>query len=263
MIKRFKLRLEGFWAYKDLLLQLVERDLKLKYRRSILGYVWSVLNPLLTMIVLAIVFTNMFSKKIPNFPVYLFCGQTAFNFMKNSTTLAMGSITKNASLLKKTYVPKYIFTLAKITSGLVDFLFTLMALFLVMLATGAPFTVYLLMLPLVSLELYIFCVGLGLFLAAANVFFRDINYIYSVLTTAWLYLTPIFYPFENLSASLQWLIMHLNPMYLYIHMFRSICLYGAMVDMKFFFRGGVEALIMLIIGIWIFIKKQNEFILYI
>lgn len=262
-MKKLKLRLQGFWAYKDLLQQLIQRDLKLKYRRSFLGYLWSVLNPLLTMVVLTIVFSAMFQRNIPNFPVYLLTGQMAFQFLTQSTNLALGSITGNASLLKKTYVPKYIFTLAKITSGLVDFFFTMAALLIVMIATHAPFTVQLLWLPLISLELYIFIVGLGLFLAASNVFFRDIQYIYSVFCTAWMYLTPIFYPFESLPEKLQWIIMHFNPMYLYIHQFRSVTLYGYLPDMTFMFRGWVLALLMLFIGIEVFIKKQDDFILYI
>ncbi len=263
-MNKLKLRLQGFWAYKDLLNQLVQRDLKLKYRRSFLGYLWSVLNPLLTMIVLTIVFSQMFgSDTIPNFPVYLLTGQMAFQFLTQSTNLAMGSITGNAALLKKTYVPKYIFTLAKITSGLVDFLFTLAALLIVMVATHAPFTIQLLWIPLISLELYVFIVGLGLFLAAANVYFRDIQYIYAVLCTAWMYLTPIFYPFELLPEKLQWLIMHFNPMYLYIHQFRSVTVYGYLPDMTFMFRGWVLSMIMLFVGIEVFVKKQDDFILFI
>lgn len=263
IVERFRLRLMGFWVYKDLLGQLVQRDIKLKYRRSVLGYLWSVLNPLMTMIVLAIVFSTMFKRNISNYPVFLLTGQTAFNFMVQSTNLALGSITGNAALLKKTYVPKYIFTLSKITSGLVDFGFNLIALAIVMFVTGAPFTIYLLWLPLISLQLYIFIVGLGLFLAATNVFFRDIQYIYHVLTTAWMYLTPLFYPFESLTKELQFFVMHFNPMYLYVNAFRQVCLYGVQIDFVFFVRGWIEAFIMLLIGGWLFIKKQNKFILYV
>ena len=117
------------------------------------------------MIVMTIVFSTMFSRNIENFPVYLFCGQMMFNFMNTSTYQAIFSITGNASLLKKTYVPKYIFTVSKITSGLVDFFFSLGALLIVMLATRAKFTPYLLLIPFVALQLYFFCIGLGMFLA--------------------------------------------------------------------------------------------------
>ena len=204
----FRSLIGGFWKYKDLLKQLVIRDIKLKYRRSFLGYMWSVLNPLLIMIVMTIVFSAMFSRNIDNFPVYLFCGQLLFNYMNNATHQAIFSINGNASLLKKTYVPKYIFTMSKITSGLVDLLFSLGALVIVMLATQARVTWHAILFPLVLVQLYLFCLGLGLFLAQANVFFRDIQYIYNAFTTAWMYLTPIFYPLESLPDKLVWIIKH-------------------------------------------------------
>ena len=175
-----KARIYGLYRYKDLWEQLVIRDLKLKYRRSFLGYIWSILNPLMIMIVMTIVFSTMFKKDIENFPVYLLTGRIMFDFMTVSTNRSMNSILGNAALLKKTYLPKYIFTLATVTSALVDFVFSLGALFLVMIVTGVPFTPYLFLIPLVAVQLYIFCLGLGLFLAQANVFFRDVQYIYSV-----------------------------------------------------------------------------------
>ena len=144
---------QEFWAYKDLLKLLVSRNIKLKYRRSFLGYVWSVLNPLLIMIVMTIVFSTMFDRNIENFPVYLFCGQLLFNFMNTSTHQAIFAITGNAALLKKTYVPKYIFVLSKITSGLVDCVFSLGALLIVIVFTGAKLTGWALLFPLVFLQL--------------------------------------------------------------------------------------------------------------
>lgn len=262
-MKTVKLWIQGFWAYKDLLTQLVKRDLKLKYRRSFLGYLWSVLNPLMTMVVLVVVFSHMFRAGISNFPVYLLCGQICFQFMTQSTTLAMGSIGGNAALLKKVYVPKYIFSLAKTSSGMVDFCFNIIALLIVMAATKAPFTIQLLWLPLIALQIYIFIVGLGLFLAAASVFFRDIAYIYSVFCTAWMYLTPIFYPFDMLPDWLQWIVMHFNPMYMYIHQMRSVCVDGVMPDMIFFTRGYIVSFIILMFGIFVFRKGQDKFILFI
>ena len=184
-------RIQGFWKYKDLLKQLVIRDIKLRYRRSFLGYVWSVLNPLLIMLVMTVVFSTMFSRNIENFPVYLFTGQVMYNFMNTSTHQAISSITGNAALLKKVYVPKYIFTTAKITSGLVDYIFSLGALIIVMLVTGARFSLYNLLFPFVALQLYMFCLGLGLFLAQANVFFRDIQYIYNRLDLSDAYLLSV------------------------------------------------------------------------
>lgn len=180
MISSLKFRFKMLFKYKDLLILLVQRDIKLKYRRSFLGYVWSVLNPLLSMIVMVIVFSHMFSRGIENFPVYLICGNIMFNFMRDSSTQAMNSIISNAGLLKKVYVPKYIFTLSKVTSCFVNFLFSLGALLIVMIVTKTRFTLYFFMIVVPIAELYVFCLGLGMFLAAATVFFRDIRNIWSV-----------------------------------------------------------------------------------
>ena len=118
----FLKRLGGFYKYRFLMQQLVTKDIKLKYRRSFLGYLWSILNPLMVMVIMVIVFSNMFRSDITNFPVYLIIGQTLYNFMSESTTQAIFSIIGNASLLKKTYVPKYVFTVSKITSSFVNML---------------------------------------------------------------------------------------------------------------------------------------------
>ena len=249
--------------YWDLLRLLVVKDIKLKYRRSVLGYVWSILNPLLIMSVMAVVFSTMFKRNIDNFPVYLFCGQLLFNFMNSSTHQAIFSITHNAPLLKKTYVPKYIFTVAKVTSGMVDLFFSLGALLIVMLVTGASFAWTNLLFPLVILQLYIFCVGLGLFLSQANVFFRDIQYIYNAVTTAWMYMTPIFYPIDALPAQLQWIVKHCNPMYFYVAQFRDLIYLGRLPGWGIVTAGCVTAVVALIVGTWSFFKSQDKFILYI
>lgn len=254
---------QELWQYKDLLKLLVTRDIKLKYRRSFLGYLWSVLNPLMIMIVMSIVFSTMFNRNIENFPVYLFCGQLLFNYMNNSTHQAIFSITSNAPLLKKTYVPKFIFTVSKITSGMVDLVFSLGALVIVMVATRAKFTWYMLLFPLVILQLYMFCVGLGLFLAQANVFFKDSQFIYNAVITAWMYLTPIFYPLEMLPEWLIFCVKHFNPMYFYVGQFRDLVYTGVMPGAIITIAGWGASIIMLIIGIWSFSRSEDNFILYI
>ena len=262
-MQRLKTWIQGFLQYRHLLWQLVIRDLKIKYRRSFLGYLWSVLNPLMIMLVMTVVFSKMFQRNIENFPVYLLSGQVMFNFMTNSTNSGMRSILGSASLLKKTYVPKYIFTLSKVTSGLVDFVLSLGALMLVMLFTGVRPTLYLLLAPLVLLQLYAFCVGVGLFLAQATVFFRDIQYIYSVITTAWMYLTPIFYPIDMLPPHLSNFVKAFNPMYCYITQFRGVVLYGWMPAWHLWVYGFGVAILSLLIGIISFLHSQDQFILYI
>lgn len=251
------------WQYRDLLKLLVSRDIKLKYRRSVLGYLWSVLNPLLIMSVMAVVFSTLFQRKIEHFPVYLFCGHLLFNFMNNSTHQAIYSITANAALLKKTYVPRYIFTVSKITSGMVDFVLSLGALLIVMLATGVRFSFYFFLFPIVVIQLYLFCVGLGLFLAQANVFFRDIQYIYNAVTTAWMYLTPIFYEVDFLPDWLQYGIKHFNPMYFYVAQFRDLVWQARMPGWGIMGAGCLAALVMLLIGAWSFSRSKDKFILYI
>lgn len=253
----------NFWRYRDLLRLLVAKQIKLKYRRSFLGYLWSILNPLLIMVVLTVVFSAMFKRNIENYPVYLLCGRMLFDFMNTSTHQAIFSITGNAALLKKCYVPKYVFTLARVTAALVDLVFTMGALIIVCIFTGHRATWYALLSPFVLLQLYMFCVGLGLFLAQANVFFRDIQFIYSAVTTAWLYLTPIFYPLESLSESLAWLIKHFNPMYFYIGQFRDLVYSGQMPEAGTVLAGCFAAIAMLILGIWSFTRSKDKFILYV
>lgn len=259
----FQYRVKTFFQYKDLVKELVSRDIKLKYRRSFLGYVWSVLNPLLIMVVLTIVFSAMFKRNIENYPVYLLSGRMLYEFMTASTNGAMTSVTGNAALLKKTYIPKYIFTLAKVTTCLIDFVFSLGALAIVMIATGATFHWHILLIPYVILQVYIFCCGLGFLLAQLHVFFRDIRYIYKAVTTAWMYLTPIIYPLEQLPKMIQILIKAINPMYYYVAQFRDLVLYGRFPGPRIFWGGWIFSFGMLFVGLMIFKKGKDKFILYI
>ncbi len=263
MIKYLVKHTKGFLDYKDLLIQLVSRDLKLKYRRSVLGYLWSVLSPLMIMAVQVVVFSQMFKRNIPHFPVYLLSGQVLFNFMNQSTHQAIRSILDSATLIKKVYLPKYIFTMAKITSGLIDLVFSLGALAVVIIVTGVGFSWHFLLFPFVLIQLYLFCLGLGLFLAQANVFFRDVQYIYTVVTTAWLYLTPIFYDIEFLPEILQKLVRWVNPMFFYVSQFRSMVLYHTLPEWQMVLAGCGAAVVMLGLGGLCFARKQDDFILYI
>lgn len=256
-------RLKGFFHYKDLLKHLVMRDLKLKYRRSVLGYLWSVLDPLLSMTVMTIVFSSMFKRNIDNYPVYLFSGQLLFNYMRTSTTQAMNSIVSNGGLIKKIYVPKYIFTISRVISALIDLLFNMVALLIVMLVTGAPFHWCNLLFPVVLVQLFVFCLGLGLFLAQANVFFRDVQHIYTAVTMAWMYLTPIFYPIESLPGTVQFVVRWMNPMYYYVKQFRDVVYFGVLPQWEYVLLGSVVALLMLVFGTGLFFKNQDRFILQI
>lgn len=256
-------RINYFYKYRPLLIQLVKKDIKLKYRRSFLGYLWSILNPLMIMVIMVLVFQQMFRFSIDNYPAYVICGQVCFNFLSESTNQAIHAITGNAALLKKTYVPKYIFAFAKVTSGCVNLLFSLGALFLVFLFFKVKITAYMLLLPWVLLQLYIFCLGLGLLLSTVNVYFRDIQYIYSALLMVWMYMTPLFYPLNELSEELQWFIKRFNPLYYYVTQLRDIMLNQQIPGIQLMLAGVFSSIISLVIGIWIFLKLKDSFILYI
>jgi len=253
-----------FSRYKDLLKELVSRDIKLKYRRSFLGYLWSVLNPLMVMLVMTAVFSRLFRFDIPNYPVYLLSGQILFSFHSEASNFAIGSITGGGSLIKKVYLPKYIFTFSKVISSLVNLLFSFVALLLVMVITRTKFTPYCLLFPIVIAEMFVFELGLGMFLAQAAVFFRDIQYIWGVVLTLWTYSTPLFYPDSTLgTGKLAFLVKNFNPLYSYITQFRDFMLYGVMPSGRLVLLGCGWALFFLILGMGSFYKAQDKFILYI
>jgi len=253
-----------FLKYRELFFQLVSRDIKLKYRRSFLGYIWSMLNPLLTMLVMLIVFSNLFARGVQNFPIYLLIGSMLFSFMSGAVSRSLPSVLGNAALLKKVYVPKYIFTLAVVTSELITFLFSLGALVILIITTKTPLTVRFIFIIIPIIQLYIFSIGLGLFMAQATVFFRDLIHIWNVVSTAWLYLSAIFYPVSILPEWLCTVVTRYNPMYFYITMFRNFTIGGPnMGSLDLAIRGGVTAVLMLILGLVSFSCSKNKFILYI
>ena len=243
MGRKWKNRFRTFRKYWDLMLELVKRDIKLKYRRSVLGYIWSVLNPLLIMVVMTVVFSAMFKKNIENYPIYLLTGRVLFEFMRMATQNGLKSVTNNASLLKKTYIPKYIFTLSKVTSTMIDSVFSLGAFFIVMLATRSAFHWTMLYLSVIIIQVYVFSLGLTFLLAALEVFFRDIEYI--------------------LPHLLQVIIKGFNPMYYYIAAFRDITLAGRLPGPRLVVGGWLWAFAALVLGLYVFQKKKDEFILHI
>lgn len=248
--------------YQWLLRELIVRDLKIKYRRSVLGYLWSILNPLLLMGVLTMVFSTMFRFDIPNYPVYLLTGQLLFGFFSESTNMAMTSILGGASLIKKVYLPKYIFPVSRVLSSFTTMLFSLAALFIVMLVTGTKCNFTAILLPVVLLYILMFSIGMSLLLSVLVVFFRDVQYLYGVFLTALNYLTPIFYPACMLPEWLKTL-MVLNPMYNFIEMFRKIMLYGQWPTLAEHCICLIFAVGSLLLGAFVFRNSQKDFILYI
>ena len=203
--------------YRFLIRQLVSRDFKTKYKRSVLGVFWSFLNPLLTMGVQYVVFSTIFKSNIENFPAYLLIGIVSFNFFSEATGMALSSITGNAGLITKVYVAKYIYPLTRVISSLVNLSISLIPLILVCILTGVNFSPASLLAVYFLFCLVVFSLGLGLLLASSMVFFRDTQFLWGVLSMIWVYLTPIFYPESILPEKLQ-IVLHCNPLY---HLIKS------------------------------------------
>ncbi|MCL2839392.1 MAG: ABC transporter permease [Defluviitaleaceae bacterium] len=220
-----RLQIITFARFRHLLVLLVKRDFVARYRRSVLGILWSLLNPLLTMLVMTMVFSTIFSSGIENFPVYFLSGQMIFLFFSESTTLAMGSITGAAGTIKKVYVPKYIFPISRVLSSLVNIGFSFIALMLIMLITGAPFQVTTLLVFIPIFYVVIFSMGVGMMLSSLAVFFKDITHLYGVVTQLLFFMTPIMYPVEILPERIYFLI-HLNPMFHFVTYFRELVMFG-------------------------------------
>ena len=247
--------------YRFLIKQLVDRDFKAKYKRSILGVFWSFLNPLLNMIVQYVVFSNLFMFDISYFRVYLLCGNVIFNYFSESCGMALTSIVGNADLIKKVYVPKYIYSLTRIMSSLINMLISLIPQAAVAQISGLlPNRTYLLLpFPLICLAL--FCLGLGMLLASAMVFFRDIQFLWGVLTTIWMYLTPIFYPITALPDNIQ-AIVKLNPLYFFVTFLRSCVIDGLSPEPMMYVQCAMVSLVTLAVGAFVFKKSQDNFVLY-
>ena len=252
--------IENFKEYKPLLFELVSRDLKTKYRRSVLGVLWTVLNPLGMMLVMTVVFSTVFRQNIENFPVYLMCGQLVFNFFNEASNMAMTSILGNASLIKKVYVPKYLFPLSRVCSSLVNMLTSFIALIIVIIVTRTPVTWTIITAVFPVLYVSMFAFGVGLVLATAVVTFRDLQHLYGVVITAWLYLTPIFYPISMLPESIGRLIK-LNPITSFVELLRYAVLYDSLAPLKYHAYSIAWCVLVVGFGLYIFNKKQDNFIL--
>lgn len=247
--------------YRFLIKQLVSRDFKAKYKRSILGVFWSFLNPLLTMVVQYVVFSNLFRFDIPHYPVYLLSGIIVFNYFSEACGMALTSIIGNATLITKVYVPKYIYPLTRILSSLVNLLISMIPLFIVTIISGLHFTKAYLLIPFMLVCLAMFCLGLGMLLAAAMVFFRDIQFLWGVLTMIWMYLTPIFYPESILPENVVW-VLKVNPLYYFITFLRSCVIDGVSPEPVMYVQCFLFALGVLVVGAWVFKKSQDRFVLY-
>ena len=247
--------------YRFLLKQLVQRDFKTKYKRSFLGVLWSFMNPLLTMMVMYIVFSTLFKSNIVNFPVYLLTGIVCWNFFSEVTGSCLTSITGNTALITKVYVPKYMYPLSRAISSTVNLGLSLIPLGIVMLLTGSRLSVRILLLPFPIICLFLFAFGMGLLLASMMVFFRDTQFLWGVISMLWMYLTPIFYDAEIIPA--QYMTLYkMNPLYHIIRIMRILLINGVSPEPKAYLLCAAASLIPLILGALVFKKAQDRFVLY-
>lgn len=252
--------IENFKKFQPLLNELITRDIKNKYRKSILGVFWTILNPLFMMIVLSVVFSNLFKFDIEYFPVYLLSGQLIFNFFSESTTNAMGAIIANGPLIKKIYVPKYVFVLSRIFSSSINLLASFTALIFVMLAMRVELHYTILLVPIPLFFVIGFSLGVGLLLAALTVKFRDIMHLYSVFVTALMYLTPVIYPMSILPEWLEKVVL-LNPLTNILIMFRDVMMNNTLPSILSMVIAFAEVIVVMVLGLYVFYKRQDTFIL--
>lgn len=247
--------------YKFLLKQLVIRDFKVKYKRSALGVLWSLLNPLFTMMIFNVVFSELFKVEIENYLIYLLSGLVVFNFFSEATTQALSSVTGNFSLINKVYVPKYIFPISKVLSTGINLVMSLIALYLIIIVSKTPISSTHYFLPFLVICLLVFTMGVSLILSALMVFFRDMQFLYSVIIMMWMYLTPIMYPI-SIFPKKYFYIMTLNPMYHYVSYMRSIILDNTIPSISTHITCSLIAIVTLLVGALFFKKSQSKFVGY-
>lgn len=256
-------------SYRDLVINLVARDLKVRYKNSALGFLWSLLNPLGMMIIFTIVFTIMMpNTTVEQFPVFVLCGLIPWNFFSGSVMSSVHSIVGNAPLLKRVYFPRQVLPLSTVLSNLVNFLLAMLVLFAIIFLFGIPLTRWALLLPLIVLIQVTFTLGLAFFLCTLNVFYRDTAMIMDVVMLAWFFLTPVFYPinilprywvFHGFAFDVQRLAYILNPMTSLIASYRVILYHGAPPAFDFLARTVVTSFGFLCLGYLFFTRHGKSF----
>ncbi len=255
--------MKNFIRYKYLLFELIKKNIKLKYRRSYLGILWTLIEPLLTMLVLTIVFGTFFGRDDPQYPIYILCGRLLYAFFSSGTKAGLKSISGNSSMIKKVYVPKYIYVISSVISNFITFLISLIVLVGVGAVLKVEPTVYMFQSIIPLFILFVFTLGMSLILSTLNVFFRDIEYIWSVFTMLIMYASAIFYQTDRVISTGNGWVFDINPVYMCIANFRNTILYGTAVDIGYCAVSATVAVVTLVVGAFLFCREQDKFILYI
>ncbi len=254
--------LKKLQKHKFLLNELVKRDFKKKYKRTVLGMLWSILAPLLNVLVLMLVFSHLLGRNQPHFIIYIFSGTLIMSFYTEATQGCMRSLMANASIFTKINVPKYLFLFSKAVQAFINFLLILAVYIIFCIFDGITFGVHMFTLLYPILCSFVCFVGIGMILSALYVFFRDVEYLYSVFLTLLNYASAIFYPITIVPEQYQ-KFFYLNPVYVYIYYFRSVVIDGVIPSPIIHLLCIAYALILLLIGCLIYKKFNHEFLYYV
>lgn len=250
-----------YQQYQFVFIELVKRDFKKKYKRSILGVLWSMLAPLFTLLVMNFVFGHFFGRNQQYYTIYLFSGWLIFQYYNEATNGAMNSLMSNANIFSKVKVPKYMFLFSRITSSSINFFLTMIIYFIFVIVYGLPITWKFITLLYPIACMFLLILGIGLILSALFVFFRDVQYLYGVFTTALMYATPIFYTADILGDK-AW-VFYINPLYYYVTYFRSVVIDGVIPGLGFHAIMLGFSLILFAIGCWMYKKYNYKFLYYV
>ena len=250
--------LTALLQYRELVLQFISRSLKTRYKRSVLGIAWTMLNPLLTMIVLTLVFSNLFNFSGREYALYVLSGLILWNFFSQSTIAAVNDLMWSGGLIGRIFVPKSTFAVAAIGTGIVNLLLATLAYTIISLVLGQWPSASWILLPIPVLLTAAFTLGIGLIISSAAVFFPDVLPMYEVLLTIWFYLTPVIYPVQLLPEAIQ-MVLRLSPMFSMIEVFRSLILLGELPQPDTLLVATLSAIATLLVGWWVFARRTRDY----
>ncbi len=254
-------KINEFMDYLPLLKELVKQNFKVKYYKSFLGVLWTLLDPLIMALLMTLIFSTLFKRDIEYYPIYNISGRIMLTFFTSSTRQSISSIYGNANVFRKFKVPQYMYCLSGISITFITLIFSVLPMFVLALILGMPFHLTILLMPLPLILLLIFTLGCSLILASFGVFFRDLSHLYSVFTYMLTFLTPIFYPIEIIPVEYRFL-FELNPIYIYIRMLRDVFIYNTIPTEKNLIIAVSYAVLTLMLGIFVFKDKRNKFYNY-
>ncbi len=248
--------LRGIFRYRDLIFQLIRKDIVARYKRSVLGVAWTMIQPLGMMIILSVVFSTLFSQ-VKGYPAYILSGLIAWTFFSQATSAMMTQIVWGGALLRQIYVPRTSFAVSSIGTGLTNLGISFVPLVFIVLIIGLPIRWSILFMPVSMLLLGAFALGVGLIISTMSIYFPDVADMYSLVLTGWMYLTPIVYPETLIPETYRYWFFHLNPMYYYVKIFRVPIFEGRFPDWDILLVATLISTITLIIG-WLFFSKRSD-----